>query len=106
MPLSKARNRERMQRVRIVQPVCNLSSDFVCNLEGQSKTVTVQPKLEALRKLIKDVESKPKVVSDIPLYDSMIHKPGDVVRIWRGKQLITVTIPEVDVEGQIIPEWR
>ncbi len=68
MPLSKARNRERMRQLRLHQKV---------------ESVVVQP--------------------DIPLYNAMVHKAGDTVRVWRGKRLMTVTIPELDADGQPMP---
>lgn len=37
-----------------------------------------------------------------PLYNPMVHKAGDVVRVRRGDTMITMTVPEVDADGALI----
>jgi len=39
-----------------------------------------------------------------PLYNPSVHKPGDTVRIIKGNTEITLTIPNLDADGQPIPE--
>ncbi len=38
----------------------------------------------------------------IPIYNKSIHKPGDVVRVWQGKVLVQVTVPELDIDGNLM----
>ena len=86
MPLSKARNRDRMRvsRATCVQPN------------------PVQPTLGELRELIKGIEAKPVVQPSIPLYNPAIHKPGDSVLVQQGKRLVETVIPELDGDGNPI----
>jgi len=44
------------------------------------------------------------VQPNIPLYDATAHRSGDTVRMLRGKREVIVTIPELDADGQWIPE--
>ena len=43
-------------------------------------------------------------VNTIPIYNPAIHKAGDTVRIFKGKREVIVTIPELDAEGNSIPD--
>lgn len=92
MPLSKARNRERMRQIRLhkdpVQPtIAGLK------IEGNRilgcTTLSVQPK------------------ETIPIYNPTTHKAGDrvLVKPLYGKRLIEVTIPERDADGYLIPSY-
>ena len=100
MSLSKKRNRDRMRVARatqvqpeIVQPV-----------------TPKQEKLAELRQIIANpiaLKSSPvKEESKLPWYNPRIHKAGDRVRM-RGPtgKLVEVTVPELDGEGNTIPEF-
>lgn len=67
----------------------------------------VQPNVEVLRQIIKNIESKPQEKPIIPLYNPAIHKPGDrvLVRPRYGKSNIETVIPELDAGGQPIPDY-
>ena len=56
------------------------------------------------RKRIARLESA-VVQPNIPLYNPYTHRPGDTVRIQQRKREVTVTIPELDADGQPIPEF-
>lgn len=71
MPLSKARNRDLMRKLRY---------------NRRLNAGVVVPKSE----------DRPK----IPLYNPYTHRPGDTVRIQQRKREVTVTIPELDADGQ------
>jgi len=43
-------------------------------------------------------------VNAIPIYDPTIHKRGDTVLIRKGKKLVQIIVPEIDAEGNIIPD--
>ena len=73
MPLSKARNRERMRAIRLHKAL---------------QSGVVQPEQEVI----------------IPLYNPSIHRAGDTVRVIKGRREIVTTIPELDIDGNIIPE--
>lgn len=91
MPLSKQRNRERMRQSR---------------LHGYS----VQPSIEGLKiegNIITGITRPviPNTVQpDIPWYNPSVHRPGDVVRVKQYNKVVTVTIPELDAEGNRIYE--
>jgi len=99
MPLSKARNKERMRRLRgaIVQP----SSHIV-----QPKLVVpekpVQPNIEDRLRDAGLVLEGNKIVEKLPLYSRSVHKPGDRVLVSRYGKLIESTVPDAD--GNPIPE--
>ncbi len=98
MPLSKAKNRQRMKesRATCVQP--NLVEP-------------VQPKLNALRELVKNIEAgghalvQPNVQPNYtPWYNPRVHKQGDRVRMRdRTGQVQIVTVPELDADGNPMP---
>jgi len=44
------------------------------------------------------------IVQPNPLYNPAIHRAGDTVRVLRGKREVTVTIPQLDADGNIIYE--
>ncbi len=39
----------------------------------------------------------------LPLYNPMVHKPGDKVMVYQEKRLVSVVVPEVDADGHSIP---
>ncbi len=41
-------------------------------------------------------------VITIPIYNKNIHKPGDRVRVWQGKQLVEMIVPEIDGDGYLL----
>ncbi|KKN70404.1 hypothetical protein LCGC14_0430990 [marine sediment metagenome] len=41
-------------------------------------------------------------VQPVPLYNPSLHRPGDTVRVLRGKREVIVTIPELDADGRVI----
>ena len=73
MPLSKKRDRERKRLERV--------------------------KIRLDKQLCPPQEIKP-VQPSIPLYNPSTHRAGDTVRILKGKRQVTITIPELDGEGQ------
>ncbi len=76
MPLSKARNRDLMRKLRY---------------NRRHNAGVVVPKSEG----------GPK----IPLYNPTTHRAGDVVSIQKGKRQVAVTIPELDADGTPIPNY-
>jgi len=46
------------------------------------------------------------VKPNIPLYNPVIHKAGDTVRVLKGKREVTITIPGLDAEGNPIPDYE
>ncbi len=93
MPLSKARNRKRMQELRgkPVQP-----------------TEPPKPTKQELQSMIHQMEAgQPQEVKEefIPWYNPQRHKTGDKVRILdtRGHMQIVV-VPELDADGHEIRE--
>lgn len=41
----------------------------------------------------------------IPIYNKDIHKAGDKVLIKQGKVLVEAIVPEIDAEGNKVPEY-
>ena len=39
----------------------------------------------------------------LPLYNPAVHKAGDKVLIRQGKRLVEMVVPEMDVDGNLIP---
>jgi hypothetical protein len=37
-----------------------------------------------------------------PIYNPSVHKPGNTVRMRQGNKFITVTVPELDADGNAI----
>ena len=40
-----------------------------------------------------------------PLYNPAIHRAGDTVLVKRGKSMVEATIPELDSDGYIVPDY-
>ena len=83
MPLSKERNKDRMRTLRALQARGIQLEGGIIRLHAKKETAVVQP---------------------VPLYNPSVHKPGDTVRIIKGNTEITLTIPNLDADGQPIPE--
>lgn len=94
MPLSKARNRKRMQELRDKQSTVQPTS-------------SKKPTKQELQDMIQQMESgqpkeKPKE-EFIPWYNPQRHKTGDKVRIYDDKgQMQIVIVPELDAEGHTL----
>lgn len=58
-----------------------------------------QEKLAELRQMVAVIKAV-KPVAQVPLYNSMLHKAGDTVRMLDGQVLV---IPELDADGQLVP---
>jgi len=56
------------------------------------------------RKRLARLESSNVQPKEAPMYNPMIHKAGDTVRVWKGKSLVTTTIPTLDADGNAVPE--
>ena len=68
-------------------------------------TMNPKDKMTELRGIIRGIENKPSIPQEItPTYDPQKHKPGDTVRVKRGTRWHTITIPNLDAEGNSIPE--
>ena len=70
-----------------------------------SPTPSVTPKAEViaqLRQLIKPVEAEKKAL--VPLYNASIHRAGDRVRVFDGNRLVEMVVPELDADGQPVPQ--
>lgn len=95
MPLSKAKNRERMRELR---------------LHNKQSTGCVQPKIQGLvlkgnRIIGISKPVQPSVQPKVPLYNPAIHKAGDTVMMMLSKtRPRIIKIPEIDAEGNPIPE--
>jgi len=98
MPLSKARNRERMRQTR-VQP----KSDVKAKLAKAGLKLDGKRILGALQSTRSLLESESNTVA--PLYNPRLHKSGDIVRKWVGGRYIEVEIKEVDGEGNEVPGY-
>jgi len=99
MPLSKAKNRERMRLARLVQPKpVHLVQPNESQIEGPK---AVQPRVLDLG-VVQPNETKLASVQPIPIYNPSIHRAGDTVMVQRGKRLIQTTIPELDADGQVV----
>ena len=92
MPLSKKRDKERKRLIRL-----------------ESKEI--QPKQETLRRLRELMKPNPwlekqDVQLNIPVYNPDGHyQVGDTVLVMRGRRLVETVIPEVDADGNAIPEF-
>ena len=124
MPLSRKRNRERMRVLRatyvqpvhhgVVQPKLPFYAEEaqMCATYVQPNTVhhgVVQPKLRAQGLKMEGNRivgvSKGVPLDRVPLYNPAIHRPGDRVRVQRGRRVIETVIPEIDGEGNAIPDY-
>lgn len=47
-----------------------------------------------------------KNVQPVPLYNPLNHKIGDRVLIQRGKRMVETVIPELDADGNPIPDYE
>jgi len=59
---------------------------------------------ERKRRFRLDAKENTRVVQP-KLYNPMSHKIGDRVLVQRGKRFIETVIPEIDADGNIIPEY-
>ena len=57
------------------------------------------------RKRLIRLESKKVQPKSIPLYNPAVHRAGDTVQVYKGKRLVTVAIPELDADGNAIPNF-
>jgi len=89
MPLSKQANRDRMRIKR--------ANDRINRLHASNNTGVVHHAVQPNRARLKPLEP--------PLYNSVIHRAGDVVKIVQRGKLITIKIPELDEEGNAVPEF-
>ncbi len=39
----------------------------------------------------------------LPLYNPMLHKPGDRVMVYQGKRLVPTVVPSLDADGHLMP---
>ena len=46
------------------------------------------------------------VIPEVPLYNPTEHRVGDTVRVLKGRREVVVTIPEVDADGNAIPDYE
>ena len=46
------------------------------------------------------------VIPNPPLYNPSLHRAGDTVRVLRGKREVTVVIPKLDADGNVIPDYN
>lgn len=58
----------------------------------------------ALVKLPYDPETMNRTM-DLPIYNAAIHKPGDKVRIARGKRWEAKIVEELDADGHPMPRF-
>ena len=68
--------------------------------------ITVIPKAEViaqLRQLIKELP-QPGREAIVPLYNASVHRAGDRVRVFDGNRLVEMVIPELDADGQPVPQ--
>ena len=61
------------------------------------------PFIDAVSPSIKR-EDYGKISQPAPVYNPAIHRPGDRVLVQRGKRWIEAVIPELDMDGGIIPD--
>jgi len=107
MPLSKKRDRERKRLFRLENKKIQPKSLYpVQPNDMKSKLAAQGIGLDGNRILgltSKDVQPK----ETIPIYNPAMHKAGDrvLVRPPYSKKLIEVTIPEVDMDGNAIPDY-
>ncbi len=98
MPLSKARNRKRMQelRAKIVQPTV------------QPTETSLKTTKQELQAMIHNIEAgiKLEVKEEfLPWYNPQRHKTGDKVKIYDASgQMQIVIVPELDADGHTIGE--
>lgn len=50
-------------------------------------------------------ETEVPVQPEVSIYNPSIHKAGDTVLVYRGKRLVETTIPELDGDGNPVPEF-
>lgn len=68
-------------------------------------SIGIPVKIAELRGIIKGIEDKPSIEQvNTPTYDPQKHKPGDTVKVKRGSRWLTITIPNLDAEGNSIPD--
>lgn len=53
---------------------------------------------------IMGVEKGAEPLSELPMYNPIIHKAGEKVRVFDGNKMVEIVVPEFDTEGQSIPE--
>ena len=46
------------------------------------------------------------VKPNIPFYNPVIHRAGDIVRVLKGKREVTIIIPRLDAEGNPMPDYK
>jgi len=114
MPLSKAKQAKYMQeyRKRLKSVIPNENERMARQmLPVQMEAFAIAnkpviPKLEAVGlKLNGNKILSKQLDADIPLYNPMKHRVGDRVLVQKGKRFIEIVIPELDDEGNPIPEY-
>jgi hypothetical protein len=87
---------------RFVEPLSNPKPDSVEPLADSCRTRTVEPTIIDLQAQMDAICAKPNPTYDMPpAYNPRVHKPGDTV-LMKGKVVI---IPEIDAEGNLLPNY-
>jgi len=95
MPLSKARNRERMRQSRLHKP----------NVQPK------QVKISELRELIASKQTNSRlhnepVQPNLPIYRAgERYEAGQHILVQRGKKLVETVVPELDADGHPVPDF-
>lgn len=74
---------------------------------NQPVNTTKQEKLSSLRKLVSDVVTSSEPVRSTPIpptYNPKKHVAGDLVRKWVNGAWLELVVPELDGEGNPVPE--
>ncbi len=89
-----------------VRPVLDPKQEKLAELRKIMDTVvTPYPTLEAaLRAKLAEEALDPNPNVRPPIYDAKIDVAGDLVRKWVNGAWITLVVPELDGEGQPVPE--
>ena len=93
MPLSKAKQAEYMRNKRLKGVIPKSINSVIPKIEG---LILDGHKILGV--------AKTELVQPIPIYNPRIHKLGDVVRKWVKGRYVEVTVPEIDADGNPIPE--
>lgn len=103
-----------VERIRSV-PAANPTNPTLVEFRSVPTSIRSVPatkRLAKAREVLKQVEGRIKesynpakhgLTMQLPIYDPIVHKAGDKVRVWKFGTWRAVTVPELDGDGN--PVW-
>ncbi len=80
--------------------------DLPVSVTSDGESVAVILSLNDYQRLVTQYGVHQPTTTEPPIYNKAIHKPGDRVRVWKGKKLVETIVPELDADGhEMTDRW-